>query len=118
MCVYCSLLFCTGLLTCSTYTPLDVATATIKGNRELALALDESHLELVVQLLVATTINNASLTSSVDPTVDYAASLKKSGSNLKHSPSFSFEWSPGGGAKCLEFLQTVVWVDSESLVVV
>ena len=39
------------------YTPLDVATAIIKGNHELVLALEEAHLENVVQLLVILTTN-------------------------------------------------------------
>lgn len=95
----------------SGYTPLDVATATIKGNQELVLALEESHLEHVVQLLVSltTSIRGGSESSSVDGRSEMGL--------LIHRVSFSFtyEWNPQAGQKCLEFLHAAVWVDSKSL---
>ena len=93
-------------------TPLDVATATIKGNQELVLALEESHLEHVVQLLVVMTTNarGGSESSSMDGRSDF-------GLGMIHRVSFSFnyEWTPQAGQKCLEFLHAAVWVDSKSL---
>lgn len=84
------------------YTPLDVATATIKDNQELALALEESHLEHVVALLVATTttVNNGS--NDLEDALGVVA-----------IGSMVYEWAPNGGEKCLEFLQSAVWVESE-----
>ena len=94
----------------SGYTPLDVATATIKGNQELVLALEEAHMEHVVQLLVIVTTNirGSSESSSMDGRSDM-------GLGLIHRVSFSFnyEWSPRAGQKCLEFLHAAVWVDSK-----
>ncbi len=90
------------------FSPLDIATATIKDNRELALALEESHLETVVQLLVSVTINTGSqVTSPVNTT--HSSSPPKQVFN-------TIDWNPVGGDKCMEFLQTVVWVDSESFI--
>lgn len=100
----------------SGYTPLDVATATIKGNQELVLALEESHLEHVVQLLVVMTTSphGSSEGSSMDGRSDMGGGL-----GLIHRVSFSFnyEWSPQAGQKCLEFLHAAVWVDSELLII-
>ena len=92
-----------GLMTCQGYTPLDVATATIKDNQELVLALEPSHLESVVSLLVATT------------TASHSESRERGGDVLLQvrTSSVSCEWSPNGGEKCLEFLQSAVWVDSK-----
>ncbi len=111
------ILVCTyvGLLADSGCTPLDVATATIKNNRELVLALGELHLEHVVQLMVATTtaVSNISSTDS-----DFEGGLHftfKRGMTLaRNSFSTSMEWSPSGGGKCLEFLQSAVWVEGKS----
>lgn len=93
------------------YTPLDVATATIKGNQEMVLALDESHLEHVVRLLVVmtTSYRGSSENSSMD-------GRSEVGLGMVHRVSFSFnyEWTPQGGQKCLEFLHAAVWVDSKS----
>ncbi len=91
-----------GLLSCDGYTPLDVATATIRDNRELALALEESHLEHVVQLLVAVTTSLKG-PSSVDSF--------NTESMIQNSASCSLEWNPESGEKCLEFLQSAVWVE-------
>ena len=83
-------------------TPLDVVTATIKDNQELALALEETHLEHVVSLLVATT------TSMNDSDMDDPLGTVTVG-------SMSCDWAPNGGEKCLEFLQSAIWVDSKCL---
>lgn len=103
--------FFVDVMSYSGYTPLDVATATIKGNQELVLALEESHLEHVVQLLVVMTTNphGSSEGSSMDGRSDMG------GLGLIHRVSFSFnyEWSPQAGQKCLEFLHAAVWVDSK-----
>ena len=108
-----SLALFSDVMSYSGYTPLDVATATIKGNQELVLALEESHLEHVVQLLVVMTTNprGSSEGSSMDGRSDLAGGL-----GLIHRVSFSFnyEWSPQAGQKCLEFLHAAVWVDSKS----
>lgn len=95
-----------GLMTSDGYTPLDVATATIKNNHVLALALEEAHLEHVVSLLVSTTTVNLG-----------AGSTEASEDNLGvlSMGSMCYEWAPNGGEKCLEFLQSAVWVDSECL---
>ena len=100
------------MMSYSGYTLLDVATATIKGNQELVLALEEAHLENVVQLLVVMTTNfkGSSESSSVD-------GRQEAGFGLTHrnsSASFNLEWSPAAGQKCLEFLHAAVWVDSKS----
>ena len=87
------------------HTPLDVVTATIKDNHELALALEETHLEHVISLLVATTTSTSgSEESSVEDTL-----------GVVHMGSMSCDWAPNGGEKCLEFLQSAVWVESKSL---
>lgn len=101
-----------GLLSCNGYTPLDVATATIKDNRELALALESSHLEHVVQLLVAITTSSKNL-SSADSEME--ADFNHPLSMARHRSSFStsLEWNPNGGGKCLDFLQSAVWVESK-----
>ena len=93
----------------SGYTPLDVATATIKGNQELVLALEETHLEHVVQLLVVMTTNirGSSESSSMDGRSDMGLGIHRV------SFSFNYEWTPQAGQKCLEFLHAAVWVDSE-----
>lgn len=93
----------------SKFSPLDIVTATIKDNRELALALEESHLETVVQLLVATTINTSSQMTSPSPRETNPPGYRIVG----NQQSCSIDWNPGGGDKCMEFLQTAVWVDSE-----
>ena len=92
-------------MTCQGYTPLDVATATIKDNQELALALEEIHLEHVVSLLVATT------------TTIHGGGAHDSSEDSKGvitMGSMSCDWGPNGGEKCLDFLQSAVWVDGES----
>ena len=89
-------------MTCKGYTPLDVATATIKDNQELVLALEPSHLEDVVSLLVATT------TDPHSETLGHENAL-----TTVRTASVSCEWAPNGGEKCLEFLQSAVWVDSK-----
>lgn len=106
------LFICLGLLSCNGYTPLDVATATIMNNRELALALDNSHLELVVQLLGTTTTSTRSLGSADSADSDYPS---KRPTIMIHRSSFSasLEWNPNGGGRCLEFLQSAVWVESK-----
>ncbi len=90
-------------------TPLDVATATIRDNQELALALEESQLESVVTLLVAITTSDHSGSQELS----YVAEGNELG--MVHSASFSvnYEWNPRVGGKCLDFLQCAVWVDSE-----
>ena len=91
------------------YTPLDVATAIIKGNHELVLALEEAHLENVVQLLVILTTNFKGSSES---------SSEAGFGTLPHRnsfASFNLEWSPAAGQKCLEFLHAAVWVDSKSV---
>lgn len=104
-----------GLLSCNGYTPLDVATATIKDNRELALALEESHLEHVIQLLVATTTADRGLNSADSADSDGGSRYSTLNRSHRSSQSLSFDWSPNGGGKCLEFLQSAVWVESELL---
>ena len=96
------------LMLSSGCTPLDVATATIKDNQELALALEESQLENVVQLLVA-------ITTSFRGSQDLSDVTTGNDLGLVHSSSFSvnFDWNPRVGGKCLQFLQRAVWVDSE-----
>ena len=91
--------FLPGLMTNQGSTPLDVVTATIKDNQELALALEEAHLEHVVSLLVATTtnMNDAELDDPLG------------------TVTMSCDWAPNGGEKCLEFLQSAIWVDSKCL---
>lgn len=84
------------------FTPLDVVTAAIKDNQELALALEETHLEHVVSLLVATTTSMTEA-ETYDPL------------GRVNVESLSCDWAPNGGEKCLEFLQSAVWVDSKSL---
>lgn len=83
-------------------TPLDVATSTVKDNYELALALKDLHLESVVSLLIATTtsMKNGSEDEDVLRMVNFG--------------SVSCDWAPNGGEKCLDFLQSAVWVDSKS----
>ena len=88
------------------YTPLDVATATIRDNLELGFALEECHLEHVVQLLVATTTNVHSDDGSQEEPLGLGM--------IRHvSFSFNYEWSPRGGEKCLEFLHSAVWMESK-----
>ena len=100
------------LMLSSGCTPLDVATATIKDNQELALALEESQLENVVQLLVA-------ITTSFRGSQDLSDVATSNDLGLVHSSSFSvnFDWNPRVGGKCLQFLQCAVWVDSECVCV-
>ena len=106
-----------GLLACDGYTPLDVATATIRDNRELALALQSSHLEHVVQLMVSIT------TDSMD-SPSPSPSMRRTGSRTMlqaqttffsvDPPDWCRDWNPNGGRRCLEFLQAAVWVDSKA----
>ena len=112
MCTECCIRISTvfsDLMLSSGCTPLDVATATIRDNQELALALEESQLENVVTLLVAIT------TSDRSGSQELPYSTPGSGLGIVHSASFSvnYEWNPRVGGKCLEFLQCAVWVDSE-----
>ena len=105
-----------GLLTYDGYTPLDVATATIKNNRELVLALEEFHLERVVQLLVATTMsvrNISSADSDYDGGLQFQFKRPPITTTLTQTSFSSMEWSPNGGGKCLEFLQSAVWVEGK-----
>ena len=104
-----------GLLSYNGSTPLDVATATIKNNRELVLALGEAHLEHVVQLMVATTTSVRNI-SSADSDFDSGMQFTfKRGMTLSRTMtmSASMDWSPSGGGKCLEFLQSAVWVEGK-----
>ncbi len=94
-----------GLMTYKGCTPLDVVTSTIKDNYELALALKDSHLEHVVSLLIATTTSMSSCNDSGEDDVLGMVNLG----------SISCDWAPNGGEKCLDFLQSAVWVDSKSL---
>ena len=100
------------MMSYSGYTLLDVATATIKGNQELVLALDEAHLANVVQLLVVMTTNfkGSSESSSMDGRQEVGFGL----THRNSATSFNMEWSPAAGQKCLEFLHAAVWVDSKS----
>ena len=86
-------------------TPLDVVTSTIRDNYELALALEAAHFERVVSLLVATTtsVDNSTLGNSDNVL------------GMVHLDSVSCDWAPNGGEKCLDFLQSAVWIDSESM---
>lgn len=110
-----------GLLSCDGYTPLDVATATIRDNRELALALEASHLEHVIQLLVSTTTSLGSgmdSSDSIDDTPNFRRTTGGYGSPLVHqatsiSSVAALDWNPNGGGKCLDFLQSAVWVESK-----
>ena len=105
-----------GLLSCDGYTPLDVATATIRDNRELALALEASHLEHVIQLLLSTTTGMGTIDSA--DSVDDTPNFKRPGSLTQlQGTSFatSLDWNPNGGGKCLDFLQSAVWVESKCL---
>ena len=96
-------------MTCRGCTPLDVATATIRDNTELCLALDDVHLRHVVSLLVTTTTSVTGGGSSMD---------RGGGEEGREVPlgmvtvgSMMCEWAPNGGEKCLDFLQCAVWAD-------
>ena len=98
-------------MTCRGSTPLDVATATIKDNHELCLALEETHLEHVVSLLVATTTY-----------VTGGGGSQEQGEEGREAPlgmvtvgSMTCEWAPNGGEKCLDFLQSAVWADGKCM---
>ena len=96
-------------MTCRGCTPLDVATATIRDNTELCLALDDVHLRHVVSLLVTTTTSVTGGGGSMD---------RGGGEEGREVPlgmvtvgSMMCEWAPNGGEKCLDFLQCAVWAD-------
>ena len=101
-------------MTCQGCTPLDVATATIRDNTELCLALDDAHLQHVVSLLVATT---TSVTGG-------GGSMEQGGSEegrdvppgMVAVGSMMCEWAPNGGEKCLDFLQCAVWADGMCII--
>lgn len=102
-----------GCMTCRGCTPLDVATAIIRDNAELCLALDDAHLSHVVSLLVATTTSMAGGGGSME---------QGGGEEGKDVPlgmvavgSMMCEWAPNGGEKCLDFLQCAVWADGMSV---
>ena len=91
-------------MTCRGCTPLDVATATIRDNAELCLALDDAHLHHVVSLLVSTTTSVAV----------GGGSLEQGGGEDGREGSVgsvACDWAPNGGEKCLDFLQCAVWAD-------
>ena len=95
-----------GCMTCRGCTPLDVATATIRDNTELCLALDDAHLRHVVSLLVSTT------TSVIGGGVSVEVGGGEEGREGSMG-SVACEWAPNGGEKCLDFLQCAVWADGE-----
>ena len=97
-------IFVAGFMTCRGCTPLDVATATIRDNTELCLALDDAHLRHVVSLLVSTTTSVAGGGVSVE---QGGGEEGREGS----VGSVACEWAPNGGEKCLDFLQCAVWAD-------
>lgn len=107
-----------GLLSYNGISPLDIATATIKNNRELVLALGEVHFEHVVQLMVATTTSTRNI-SSADSDFDAGSQFTfKRGSTLTRmgtTAAASMDWSPNGAGKCLEFFQSAVWVEGKGL---
>ena len=96
----------TGCMTCRGCTPLDVATATIRDNTELCLALDDVHLRHVVSLLVTTTTSVTGGGGSMEQ-----GSGGGGGGDDGREGSVMCEWAPNGGEKCLEFLQCAVWAD-------
>ena len=91
-------------MTCRGCTPLDVATATIRDNTELCLALDDVHLRHVVSLLVTTTTSVTGGGGSMEQG-------SGGGGDDGREVSMMCEWAPNGGEKCLEFLQCAVWAD-------
>ena len=95
-----------GCMTCRGCTPLDIATATIRDNTELCLALDDAHLRHVVSLLVSTT------TSVIGGGVSVEVGGGEEGREGSMG-SVACEWAPNGGEKCLDFLQCAVWADGE-----
>ena len=97
-------------MTCRGHTPLDVATAVIRDNHELCLSLEDSHLEHVVSLLVATT------TCETGCSQERAEEVRKGVSmGTVTLGSMTCEWAPNGGEKCLDFLQSAVWADGTSV---
>lgn len=103
-CSYIARCILAGCMTCRGCTPLDVATATIRDNTELCLALDDAHLRHVVSLLVSTTTSIAG----------GGGSLEQGGGEDGREGSIesvACDWAPNGGEKCLDFLQCAVWAD-------
>ena len=98
-------------MTCRGCTPLDVATATIRDNTELCLALDDAHLRHVVSLLVATTTSVTGGGSSVEQGGGEEGREVRPG--MVTVGSMMCEWAPNGGEKCLDFLQCAVWADGK-----
>ena len=96
-------------MTCRGCTPLDVATATIRDNTELCLALDDAHLRHVVSLLVTTTTSVTGGGSSVE--LGGGEEGREVRSGMVTVGSMMCEWAPNGGEKCLDFLQCAVWAD-------
>ena len=84
-------------------TPLDVASAIIKNNLELALALTEDIFKQIMVLMEKMTYG-------------YRGDGTESESDTPHSgdtspfSSMSMEWSPFGSLKCLKCLYAAVWV--------
>ncbi|XP_050977787.1 ryanodine receptor 1 isoform X4 [Labeo rohita] len=76
-------------------TPLDVAAASCIDNNELALALQEQDLEMVVKYLAGCGLQSCPMLLS------------------KGYPDIG--WNPGGGEKYLDFLRFAVFVNGESV---
>ena len=96
---------CVGCMTCRGCTPLDVATAVIRDNTELCLALDDAHLRHVVSLLVTTT----TIVTGGGGSVEQGGGGEEGREGTMGS--VTCEWAPNGGEKCLDFLQCAVWAD-------
>ena len=87
--------------------PLDVASAIVKDNLELALALTEDIFKQVMVLMEKMTYGyQGSGTESESDTPSVS-------SDTPSFSSMSMEWSPFGSLKCLKFLYAAVWVNGK-----
>jgi hypothetical protein len=93
--------------------PLSVAIAAVRDSQELALSLQESHIESVVGLLA-----NAALPSIVPVTALDTPSASSPGKRMARSESsLSFEeWSPKDCVHFLDFFRQIVWVNGQTVV--
>lgn len=102
-------------------TPLDVAAASCIDNNELALALQEQDLEMVLSrkmflklMLTWYIFNNLSLADRATQVVTYLA-----GCGLQMCPMLlskgypDIGWNPSGGERYLDFLRFAVFVNGQ-----
>lgn len=93
-------------------TPLDVATAIIRCNQELALALKEWHLERIVTLLASTVTG-----LSVSELLGQQRQDDFGGISAVSQDSFSMdEWQPNDGERYLHFLRQAVFINGECII--